>query len=609
LSLIGVLALGVGIIIACVGSPTLWQNHFSYQSSGSGVASKADPDDAVTGSSITPIVLLQRDTLLEDLSDSLAQTGIKGWNLGRLQDAVQVTHASDSNRIDVQVQTPEKTVTQKIAKLLNQSYMQSFQDLQKEILQREIAFTQNRLKNTQDKLINGDGYMKSLLATGMQQLEPAFSNDPLLGEKSLSERYETLNQQLKQSEKEIAYEETRSKSYSKLLNKDEKTLMQGVILGGDPTIEKIDNELQAVETDADIVSVKYSPDLSEKEEKAAKIKSLQHLLDRQSQKVLGDEFRTPVIRDSFRKQLLADLIASKVNLVAAKSQYASLSSERDDLLKHLDQVADKLGDYNAWTLQKNMLQETASSLEKRLADLNYQLKNSVLPLELLHGIPKEPLPIENWSQRMVLGLSSFLALFLLFGSLPYLVDYQSFKMSHQTLPNIFQALLARHGQEIIIMLPMSSAGHLNASLQLGGMLNQFGRETLVIDADLSHRWLSQKVAPNPSQGVLEHLLSPELKQSIQDPLSGAHILPLETTIQPDRVVEFSQIVQRLPKVWSRWPGSVVILDLAHWHEAYHSLLPSVSQVIFYSSPSEKANTLFPRVFKSKYRVPVSIVEV
>jgi hypothetical protein len=188
-------------------------------------------------------------------------------------------------------------------------------------------------------------------------------------------------------------------------------------------------------------------------------------------------------------------------------------------------------------------------------------------------------------------------------------DHLSLRTPTQSLLSIIQQLLKTKKQEIIMVLPVRASGHLNAATHIGGLLNQFGREAIVIDIDLCHRLLSRKIPFDHPNGVYDHLLNAGMKKPYLDPLSGAKVIPLETSLEADKVVEFSQIMQRLPRLWERWPSSVIVLDLSQWHETYHQALSHVSQVIFYVPPGYSADTFLPKIFRKKYRVPVSLVEI
>ncbi len=232
------------------------------------------------------------------------------------------------------------------------------------------------------------------------------------------------------------------------------------------------------------------------------------------------------------------------------------------------------------------------------------------PIRAFHAAPKQPTLDYHPTDTLQVFLATFLGTALLLGIVPMAVDYQAGLIRSQPLLGIIESLLKSKKQEIILMIPVYSSGHVNAATHLGGLLNQFGRDSLIIDIDLTHRLLSRKIPLEHPFGVFEHLLYPDMKNPYLDPLSGARIIPLEATMDPEKIVEFSQVVQRIPRIWERWPGSVIILDISQWHEAYHLLLPYISQVIFYVPPYPHASSiLLPKVFKGKYKVPVSVVEI
>lgn len=228
-----------------------------------------------------------------------------------------------------------------------------------------------------------------------------------------------------------------------------------------------------------------------------------------------------------------------------------------------------------------------------------QVANRVMPAEA--GIPVSVL--------VMTFLVSFLALFGMLAAVPFARQAYHNRIQHRTVLKLVNDLLNSRGRQVVLMMPVYSSGHINAALYLCGMLNQFGRDAVVLDIDLSNRMLSRKIPQTHQYGFYEHLLSPSMKKPYVDPMSGAKVIPLETALSADRVVEFSQIVQRLPRIWERWPSSVVLLDISKWHEGYHHLLPDVSQVVFYVPPDHPTNLLLPRIFKRRYGVSVSIIEI
>jgi hypothetical protein len=593
-----------------------WRTGFSYQYTptlSKSLTSGEDKSftsvvDSTTDPVMTQVEILRSDRFLEEVQSGLDAQGISGWTTESIAQALTITNPSRSNLVQVVVRTPRRDATMAIAGTLDKAYLEYVAKVQKDTLEAEREFVESSLKNINSKLIEGDTSLHDVLASDPQLKDTAFTTDPMWGEKTLTQNYEDVTRKMREVENEIALDGTTLSHYKALLNKDEKTLLEGVILGEDPVLQKITDQIASAETDANILSVKYSPGASEIADTAAKVRTLQKLYDTQRQKILGGNGK-PVIRDALRRNLIEEMIASKIKVESNIKLYQVLNKQRDNLLSHLDHVASTVGDYNAWNLQKTMLQNTRNSLEKRLDDLNYQLKSMPLPVKVFRPIPQAPSPEQNMPQAAMLFFASFSGLFLLMSAVPFVMDYQSNQIPTRAVLGILKDLLKVKGQQIILMLPVYSSGHLNASTHLGGLLNQFGRDALVMDVDLAHRLLSRKIPLEHPNGVFEHLLSPEMKKPYLDPLSGAKILPLEATLEADKVVEYSQIIQRLPRIWSRWSSSIVILDISQWHEAYHQLLPYVSQVIFYIPPTHQASILLPKIFKGKYNVPVSLVEI
>ncbi len=594
-----------------------WKTNFSYQyRAENDLSSAADTGDTADVSSvIEPVTaqleIMKSDKFLNEIKTSLEQQGLHGWSTSKIAHAIHLSNPGQSNLIEVSVETPQKAVTQKIAMKLDQLYMQYLADLQTDSLQHEQAFLAESLQQAKTELADGKSHIQNTLALGPQVQAAPFASDPNLGEKAMAQNYTDLTHKIKDVETTIAFEGTKYLHYRALLNQNEKTLVEGVILGQDPVLTKIEDRLANAQTEADIVSVKYAPQGADQESGQDKIKTLQHLFDARRHEVLAGHsgYSPPVIRDSLRQQFIQDLMASKIRLLAAQKTYKILNQQRNSVLAQLNQIVGSVGDYNAWLVQKNMLENTISSLNHQLENVVYQQSHLLLPVKHFQPLASSPSAVQDAHHSVVIFLLAFAGLFGMMSAVPLCKDYRSSQIVSQSSFSILQELLKTKGQKIIMTLPVHSSGHLNAATQLGGLLNQFGRDALVMDIDLSHRLLSRKIPLEHPYGVLEHLLSTDIKKPYHDPLSGAKILPLEASLSADKVVEFSQIIQRLPKIWDRWPSSVIILDLSQWHEAYHQLIPYVSEVIFYVPPGHQSNILFPKVFKSKYSVPVSLVDI
>lgn len=607
------IALGVSGALAFFLVQPQWRMTFSYQYNLIPASESHKPVDSVLEAGINPVMtqveILKSDRFLDDIASNLVAQGHPGWTPERVAQSVRVVNPSQSNLIQVEVKTAQREVTQTIATQLDKLYRDYVTEVQKSMLEAERLFVESSLKNVNQRLTDGElNLHETIAATDDQAKASAFTLDPVWGHKALTQAYEDITRRMQEVENQIALEGTTFSHYKALLNKDEKTLLEGVILGEDPVLQKITDQLANVETDANILSVTYTPGDAEPGDMAAKMKTLQKLYETHRQKILGGGGK-PVIRDSVRKNLVEDMITSKIKLDSSVKLYQTLSKQRENVLTRLDQVSVTVGDYQAWSLQKGMLQNTRAALQKRLDDINYQIKNLVVPVKLFRPIPLEPAPVNNMPHTMTLFFSSFSGLFVLLAAVPLVMDYRKSLIPTRSVLGILKELLQVKGQQIILMMPVYSSGHLNAAAHLAGLLNQFGRDALVIDVDLNHRLLSRKIPLEHPYGVFEHMLNAEMKKPYLDPLSGARILPLEATLEADKVVEYSQIVQRMPRVWSRWSGSIIILDLSQWHEAYHQLLPHVSQVIFYVPPSHQSSILLPKVFKGKYNVPVSLVEI
>lgn len=604
---IAALSLVVSGALAFFAIQPQWKTGFAYQYLPEHEQSLSS-DKAVPGS-INPInahmAILGSDKFVDELEIYLAGQGFSGWSSEKIAQAIKISHPDHSNLIHVDVITGQKEVSQAIAQELNRSYLAYVKQMQKDSLLAEKAFTESSLNNIKARLTDGETSLQETLATMPQLQGSAFVNNPAWGEKTLTDNYLDLSRKIEDLESQMAVENTRYTHYKALLNKDEKSLMEGVILGEDPVVNRIEDQLATAETDATIQAVKLGP-----EDANIRVKSLQNLLNIQRQKLLGGGANgKPVIRDSLRKGFIEELMASKVQLQAAQTLYNSLIQQREGILKHLNSLALNMGDYNAWMLQKSLLQNARAAMEKQLDDVDYRLKHLTLPVKIFRPLPQNPVQIRDWNQSAGLFLSSFSGLFLLLSAVPLVMHYRSGQIPNRSIFGILQDLMHHKGQQIIMMMPVSSSGHLNASTHLGGLLNQFGRDSLVIDVDLCHRLLSRKIPLEHPYGMFEHMLNADMKKPYADPLSGAKMIPLEATLEADKVVEFSQVIQRIPRLWERWPASVIILDLSQWHETYHQLLPHVSQVVFYVPPAHKSSLLLPKVFKDKYHVPVSLVEI
>jgi uncharacterized protein involved in exopolysaccharide biosynthesis len=620
-ALSAVLALLVSGGLAYFTHQPQWKTSFSYQYlAPDGVSMTFSDTKPIARSSFYPdsvdpiatqIEIMRSDRFLQDIRIGLEKASITGWSKEKIATSIHISNPLHSNLLHVDVQTPDKEATQKIAILLSESYTTYMQTLQQQMLAKEKAFVEKSLADAKTKLSEGEKNLHKLLAANPQVPVNPLMVNPDLNEKTFIQGYVTLTQRIKETEADIALEDTKYNNYKALLHDDEATLIEGVILGEDPTLEKITDQLASAETDANILSIKYTPQYPELADTSSRIKTLQKQLDEHRRRILGGQSAQgkPIIRDSLRKNLIEDLLDSKIKLQASEKVLEILSQQRNELLKSFEQVTSTSGDYSSWLLQKNMMQDTIVALEKRMETLNYQLQTLSPPIQFFQEIPAEPSSTQDTQGTLVLFVSAFSGLFFLLGAVPFVIDYQANIIPTRSILSIVKELLRTKGQQVIVMMPVYSSGHLNASAHLGGLLNQFGKDAIVIDIDLRHRLLSRKIPLDHPHGVLEHLITPDMRKTYNDPLSSAKILPLEASLDADRVVEFSQILQRLPRLWERWPGSIIILDISQWHEAYHQLLPYISQVIFYVPPSSQSNILLPKVFKGKYHVPVSLVEI
>ncbi len=559
----------------------------------------------------TQMALLESEHFMEQLKAKLPDKLGKSLSIRQLSHAVRTNHLVHSDLLDVTLESTQPGQLLPLAHSLDQTYEDVIRHFELDRLEAQRSFVAHRLGQTIDRLNHGQADLNKVLAAQPKLKDTPFALDPDWGEKELANNYSDINQALKQTEEDIALAETQYHHLQSFLSQDEKKLVEGAVLGDDPTIAKLTDQLAAAETDAHIVSVKYTPGEDDNPDSSSKVRALKRQLDEQRQHVLAQlsQHEKPILRDRFRRDLLAQMISSEIKLQAATKAHGRLEQQRDDLLKEMASVAGTMGSYNSWLFEKDLLQKTKISEEKLLSDIDYQRSHLQLPIKLIQPIPSKPQPAHDPGQAWMLFLSTFSGLFCMLSAVPFYQQYRTQKIPRQPLLDLVEALIQTKGQHIIMLMPVTSTGHLNASVHISGLLNQFGRDSVVIDMDLNNRLLSRKLPTESHQGLFEHFLNPDMKKPYVDPLSLARILPLEAPISSDKIVELSQVVQRMPRIWERWPASVIILDLAKWHEAYHQLLPYVAQVVFYVPPAHPASLLLPQIFKSKYQVPVSLIEI
>ncbi len=594
-------ALALAGVPAFLADMPQWKTAFAYQSVGD------DPNN----SAATQSEVLRSSRFPDQIRAILGQEGFSGWSEEAIARSLHVTNPPHSALIQVSVQTHSPKASQTIAAALDSAYTSYLAEFTKDVAQTEILLVQDSLKHNQEKLAAGEKRAKTYLMLDPQLQLGSLTEDPDWGEKSLGQSFSALSQQVKEAQAEVALEETRYKQYLALLNNTEKNLIEGVIVGDDPVVEKLQEKMASGESADQIIPVSLGPNDVAATSPRANQHSLERMIQAERQKVLAGYAHKgkPVIRDSLRRNLVESLLTAKVNRLAATNVLGKLNQDRDKMLTHLDTIVENAGDYRAWQMQRTMLRQTISAQTKRLDELNAQLKHPVLPVRLLYPIPSSALAVRDTGFATFLFITLFVLFFGFFAAIPSLKKMKSARVTNNTVISVVKSLLGAKTQRIVMMIPANTTGHMTTAVQVGGMLNQFGRDTLVIDVDLSHRLLSRKCAVDNQHGVYEHLLSQDLKQPFIDPLSGAKVLPLEASLGADKVVEYTQIMQRIPRIWERWPGSVIILDLSQWHETYHQLLSYVSEVIFYAPPSQSGDLLLPTLFKDRYNVPVSLVEV
>ncbi len=590
--------------------PVQWKTSFAYQYQPDPSSEPRQESDFFKETLSTQVAVLKSDAFLEMLRSHLNEAGIS-FTSAQVSRALHVSNPPNTALIEILVQTPHKKTTQQLAQLLDTVSKQFGSESRQAALFSQKANLEALLKRTEDKLQAGDKRAQDIVSTIVHATGNPFASNPDIGAKSLSENYQMLTTRLQDVEADIEAAETQYNAYQTLLNSNEKNLIAGVVLGDDPLLAKMTEQLAMAETESGILNVGLTPEDAGLETPQNRIKQLKAQLERQKQKVLQEKMgqSTPIIQDSLRQEMVSEMVSKRLKLQAAQKTKQTLEKQRTELLKSLATYGDTTGELKTWLFRKTSLLNTVNQLEKQLDTLESQVQQNHATLKLLGTLPEQPSQNYPAHEASFFFLASSLILGCAASTMPYLRKRTDEGLFHTSLLAVLENILQAKGQQVILLLPVMSSGHLNTSLQLGGLLNQFGRDALVIDADLKHRWLSRKLSWDATNGVFEHLLNADLKQAHTDPLSGAKVLPLEVSMDADQVVEFSQVVQRLPGLWGRWSSSVIILDMSQWHEAYHQLLPLVSQVIFYVPPESSAKALLPQVFYTKYNVPVSIIEI
>jgi len=559
--------------------------------------------------------MLKSAPVLNKVAARLQQQGLTGWTAQKLAQAVDVSMSEDTSLLTVTIETPETKQAQQIAQTLDQTYRQTLQQIEADRLEGLHKEVSAQMADTQARLHKGEADWKKRTGgfTAGSDAGNLWASDQAL----LSE-YQEINRKLHDVQADLVSAQTHYRHYKGLLRQDEATLLKGVALGEDPVLQKLSSQLADAQKDSQIQSVGLTPaDAQGESTHQARIEFLQSEVTKERARVLN--VKQPVIRDSVRRGLVGDLIKSRIGIDSAKQTQKQLLAQRNALLKDLETAASTMAQTDAWTLEKRMLTEELHQLKKQQNALESQQTRPQTTVSVFEA-PLDPVENNHTEEKSKAAAGVLAASMAILAALPLMIrkvdTRQTPKAKPQpatTLAQLTQALAQSPTQQVILMLPLSGDAYSNTSAHLGGLLNQCGRNTVVMDVDLTHRALSAQLNVPSDAGVLEHLINPSLKATVHEALSGADILPLETTITRQQVAEFNQIAKRLPRLFSRWPESLVLLDTPHWHEAYGELMPHVSKVVFYGAPQgqtahQSAQLALPQILASQYGVPVDIVE-
>lgn len=582
--------------------PSTWHTQWSYQLKSSGQTQAPASLQAA---------MLKSSPVLGKTVQQLNQQGVKGWTAQTLSQHLNIALAPDTQLLEVTVSGPTARESEVIAQTLDRNYRQVLAQIESERLEALKEDIKSQLADTQNRLQKGEANWKS--KTG------GFSTD--LGvsglwasDQALLADYQALSQKLRQTQSDLVSAQTHYRHYKGLLHHDEATLLKAVALGEDPVLQKLNSQLAEAQSDSGIQSVGLTnSDALGETTHQARIEYLQSEVAKERSWILGA--KQPVIRDSVRKGLIGDLIQSRAAIESAKRSQQKLQSERASLLKDLDVAAQSMAQADAWSLEKRLLTEERHQLQKQLKALAQQKAQPQTVVKVIEA-PLTPVENPHTSEKSQAAAGVFAGSFLFLAALPLLVKRveQSARKPQQTLTSLAeltQTLAQSAEQKVVLMLPLSGDAHNNTSVHLGGLLNQCGRPSVVMDVDLTQRTLSQQLNLVTQSGVLEHLLNSELKVPAHEALTGADVLPLETTLTRQQVAEFTQITKRLPRLFERWQQSVVLLDTPRWHEAYGELMPYISQVVFYGAsgqPSNQPTSALPQILASQYGVPIQLVQ-
>lgn len=557
-------------------------------------------------------VMVKSTPVLSKVASRLQQQGMSGWTAAKLASAIDVTMSEDTSLLNVTVETPQSKQAQQIAQVLDQTYRQTLQQIESDRLEGLHQEVASQMADTQTRLEKGEADWKKrtggFTASGETSL---WASDQAL----LSE-YQDINRKLHDVQADLVSAQTHYRHYKGLLRQDEATLLKGVALGEDPILQKLSSQLAEAQKDNQIQAVGLTPADSQGESThQARIEFLQSEVNKERARVLN--VKQPVIRDSVRRGLVGDLIKSRIGIESAKHSQKQLMGQRSALLKDLETAASTMAQTDSWTLEKRMLTEELHQLQKQQKALESQQAKPQTTVSVFEA-PLAPVENSHVPEKSKAAGGVWLASMALLAALPLMVRKESAEKPAKpqavtSLAQLTQTLAQSANQQIVLMLPLSGDAYSNTSAHLGGLLNQCGRNTVVMDVDLTHRALSTQLNLPSTNGVLEHLLNPELKATIHEALSGADILPLEATITRQQVAEFSQITKRLPRLFGRWSDSLVLLDTPHWHEAYRELMPYVSKVVFYGTNPNEKNRLggqlaLPQILASQFDIPVEVLE-
>ncbi|MCA9841545.1 MAG: hypothetical protein KC475_05445 [Cyanobacteria bacterium HKST-UBA03] len=149
---------------------------------------------------------------------------------------------------------------------------------------------------------------------------------------------------------------------------------------------------------------------------------------------------------------------------------------------------------------------------------------------------------------------------------------------HNHLQRDWPLNLPAHGQ------PKSSeATAPTVASMLGGLLQQYGRQTLVVDMDFETQHLSQQLSHTAGYaGLFARLRHPDRPWDFaRHPQTHVQVLHLEQPLRDRQHTHIPSILRRLRLLLNRQPFDTILLDCPRWHAGLSTVVPAIDEILLY----------------------------